>query len=102
MEVVVDRGKDGDIDSWKEVQLIYNSALKQISTKLEILNDEFQHVHRYNPIEHIKWRIKTPESIVKKLKKKKTYSFRVRAYKLGNNVKVYGSWSKVKKVKIKK
>ena len=38
MEVVVDRGKDGDIDSWKEVQLIYNSALKQISTKLEILN----------------------------------------------------------------
>ena len=69
MEVIVDREKDGDIDSWKEVQLIYNSALKQISTKLEILNDEFQHVHRYNPIEHIKWRIKTPESIVKKLKK---------------------------------
>ena len=61
--------RDGDIDSWKEVVLIYNSALKQISTKLEILNDEFQHVHRYNPIEHIKWRIKTPESIVKKLKK---------------------------------
>ena len=55
--------------SWKEVTLIYNSALKQISTKLEILNDEFQHVHRYNPIEHIKSRIKTPESIVKKLKK---------------------------------
>ena len=69
MEVIVDRDRDGDIDSWKEVQLIYNSALKQIATKLEILNDEFQHVHRYNPIEHIKWRIKTPESIVKKLKK---------------------------------
>ena len=67
MEARMDR--DGDIDSWKEVVLIYNSALKQISTKLEILNDEFQHVHRYNPIEHIKWRIKTPESIVKKLKK---------------------------------
>ena len=62
-------GRDGDIDSWKEVTLIYNSALKQISTKLEILNDEFQHVHKYNPIEHIKGRIKTPESIVKKLKK---------------------------------
>ncbi len=67
MEITI--GRDGDIDSWKEVQLIYNSALKQISTKLEILNDEFQHVHRYNPIEHIKSRIKTPESIVKKLKK---------------------------------
>ena len=67
MEARMDR--DSDIDSWKEVVLIYNSALKQISTKLEILNEEFQHVHRYNPIEHIKGRIKTPESIVKKLKK---------------------------------
>lgn len=66
MEIDIDRN---DIDSWKEVTLIYNSALKQISTKLEILNDEFQHVHRYNPIEHIKSRIKTPESIVKKLKR---------------------------------
>ena len=66
MDVATDRN---DIDSWKEVTLIYNSALKQISTKLEILNDEFQHVHRYNPIEHIKSRIKTPESIVKKLKR---------------------------------
>lgn len=66
MEIGIDRN---DIDSWKEVTLIYNSALKQISTKLEILNDEFQHVHMYNPIEHIKSRIKTPESIVKKLKR---------------------------------
>lgn len=61
--------KDSEIDNWKEVMLIYNSALKQIATKLEILNDEFQHVHRYNPIEHIKSRVKTSESIVKKLKK---------------------------------
>lgn len=67
MELRVER--DSDVDSWKEVILIYNSALKQISIKLEILNDEFQHVHRYNPIEHIKSRIKTSESIVKKLKK---------------------------------
>ena len=67
MELKIDR--DSDVDSWKEVILIYNSALKQIGIKLEILNDEFQHVHRYNPIEHIKSRIKTSESIVKKLKK---------------------------------
>ena len=60
---------DSGVDSWKEVTLIYNSALKEIGTKLEILNDEFQHVHRYNPIEHIKSRLKSPESIVKKLKK---------------------------------
>lgn len=56
-------------DSWTEVNLIYNAALRQIATKMEILNEEFQHVHRYNPIEHIKTRIKSPESIVKKLKR---------------------------------
>ena len=67
MELRADNG-DG-VDSWKEVNLIYNAALKQVETKIEILNDEFQHVHRYNPIEHIKARIKTPESIVKKLKR---------------------------------
>ena len=48
---------------------LYTSALKEVGTKLEILNDEFQHEHSYNPIEHIKTRIKTPESIVKKLKR---------------------------------
>ena len=58
-----------EVDSWQEVTLVYSAALKQINTKLEILNDEFQHVHRYNPIEHIKSRMKTSESIVKKLKR---------------------------------
>ncbi len=67
MELRVDN--DDGIDSWKEVNLIYNAALKQVETKIEILNDEFQHVHQYNPIEHVKARIKTPESIVKKLKR---------------------------------
>ena len=66
---VSQKQRSSDIDSWNEVQLIYSSALKQITTKMEILNDEFQHVHQYNPIEHIKSRIKTPQSIVKKLKK---------------------------------
>ncbi len=67
MELRVENG-DG-IDSWNEVTLIYSAALRQIETKMAILNDEFQHVHQYNPIEHIKARMKTPESIVKKLKR---------------------------------
>ena len=58
-----------DIDSWETMMFLYNSALKEVGTKLEILNDEFQRVHRYNPIEHIKARIKSSESIVKKLKR---------------------------------
>ena len=57
------------IDSWETMMFLYNSALKEVNTKLEILNDEFVHIHNYNPIEYIKSRIKTPESIVKKLKK---------------------------------
>ena len=58
-----------DVDSWKTCMFLYNSALKEVGTKLEILNDEFHHVHQYNPIEYFKSRIKTPESIVKKLKR---------------------------------
>ncbi|MBR6003153.1 MAG: GTP pyrophosphokinase family protein [Lachnospiraceae bacterium] len=66
---VSNRERNSEVQTWNEVTLVYSSALKQINTKLEILNDEFQHVHQYNPIEHIKSRLKTPESIVKKLKK---------------------------------
>ena len=57
------------IDSWESLMFLYNSALKEVTTKLEILNDEFIHIHKYNPIEYIKSRIKSPESIVKKLKR---------------------------------
>ena len=58
-----------DVDNWKTVMFLYNAALKEVNTKLEILNDEFQHVHQYNPIEYFKSRIKTAESIVKKLRR---------------------------------
>jgi putative GTP pyrophosphokinase len=58
-----------DVDSWETVMFLYTSALKEVGTKLDILNDEFVHVHKYNPIEYIKKRIKTPESIVKKLRR---------------------------------
>ena len=57
------------IDSWETLMFLYNSALKTVVTKLDILNDEFKYVHKYDPIEYIKSRIKTPESIVKKLKR---------------------------------
>ena len=60
---------DWDVDSYEALMLRYNAALKLINTRIEILNEELQEEHRYNPIEHIKGRIKTPESIVKKLKR---------------------------------
>lgn len=57
-----------EVDTWQTLMFLYNAALKEVNTKIEILNDEFLHIHNYNPIEHVKSRIKSPESIVKKLK----------------------------------
>lgn len=60
--------KTATLEEWKRMQLVYNAALKEVNTKLEILNSEFQMAHRYNPIEHITARIKAPDSIAKKLR----------------------------------
>ena len=49
---------------------MYESALKEMETRVKVLSDEFHVLHKYNPIEHIKTRIKSPESICKKLAKK--------------------------------
>lgn len=69
MENIIELIKQDDADSWETLMFLYNAALKEISTKIDILNDEFQHIYHYTPIEHIKSRIKTPTSIVNKLKK---------------------------------
>lgn len=58
-----------EVDAWKTSMFLYNAALKEVGTKIDILNDEFLHVHNYNPIEHVKSRIKTADSIVRKLKR---------------------------------
>lgn len=56
-------------EEWRKAELLYKSALKEISTKIDILNSEFVHSHRYNPIEHVTQRIKRPDSIARKLKR---------------------------------
>ena len=38
------------LDQWKTVMFLYNSALKAINTKIEILNNEFIHIYNYNVI----------------------------------------------------
>lgn len=55
---------------YKRLTLMYSAALKQLETKMETINEEFKTLHKYNPIEHISSRIKSKESINKKLKKK--------------------------------
>ncbi|BBF44572.1 GTP pyrophosphokinase [Lachnospiraceae bacterium KM106-2] len=59
-----------EVDEWNQVVLLYDSALKEINTKLEILNNEFKLAHQYNPIEHITSRVKSPQSIRKKIRHK--------------------------------
>ena len=52
---------------WKSIMMLYSAALKEVNTKVDILNDEFKRVQQYNPIEYVKKRIKSKDSIVKKL-----------------------------------
>ncbi|HAB61524.1 MAG TPA: GTP pyrophosphokinase [Lachnospiraceae bacterium] len=59
-----------EAEEWSNALLLYNSALKEINTKLEILNNEFKLAHQYNPIEHITSRVKSPQSIAKKIRHK--------------------------------
>lgn len=60
-----------ETSEWNHALLLYDSALKEINTKLQILNNEFKLERQYNPIEHITSRIKSPESIAKKIRQDK-------------------------------
>jgi putative GTP pyrophosphokinase len=50
--------------------MMYKFALSEMETKIEILQEEFQMLHDYNPIEHTKSRLKSPESLIKKVIRK--------------------------------
>ena len=53
-----------------ETQQIYNAALKELSTKLDVLNDEFMVRFDHNPIHNIQTRLKSVQSIASKLIKR--------------------------------
>ena len=50
--------------------LSYKFGLEEIETKIDIMRQEFELIHDYNPIEHVKSRLKTPESILKKIQRR--------------------------------
>jgi putative GTP pyrophosphokinase len=52
-----------------ELMQLYNAAMKGVSTKLEILDDEFQLTHHHNPIHHLECRIKGFSSLYKKIQR---------------------------------
>ena len=49
-----------------EFLMVYRFAIAEVTTKINILREEFNQVHDYNPIEHVKSRLKSPESIIAK------------------------------------
>ena len=60
---------DEELRKLDNVMIKYISALKVLETQLEIINDDFKYIKKYNPIEHIKTRIKSADSIINKLYK---------------------------------
>ena len=57
------------LEGYASVRHIYNSAVKEVTTKIEILDDEFHSHFDHNPIHHIESRLKSSLSIAKKLQK---------------------------------
>lgn len=57
-------------ERFQKMMMMYSCAIKEVKTKLQVLNDEFSMTKNRNPIEFIKTRIKQPDSIATKLKKK--------------------------------
>ena len=55
---------------YKQMMLIYEAGIRQLTTKLQILNREFEQSNDRNPIETIKTRLKSMESISRKLAQK--------------------------------
>ena len=58
------------VDEYFLVQCRYQAALREVQTKLEALNLEFETMHHRNPIHHMESRMKTLQSIVGKLHRK--------------------------------
>jgi putative GTP pyrophosphokinase len=59
-----------EINKFRKFMMMYNCAIKEVRTKFEILNDDLSLDYDRNPIEMIKSRVKSPESIISKIKRK--------------------------------
>jgi len=56
---------------WRDLLLIHKFALEEVEMKVNILNEEFLYIKEYNPIEHVKIRVKETSSIKEKLIRRK-------------------------------
>ena len=61
------KGTDEELQSaFDDISLVYNSAIKELKTKLDIISDDFDKKHSYMPIHHISTRLKTFDSLFEK------------------------------------
>ena len=60
----------GNKAEFDRMMMMFNGAIREVKTKLMVLNDELSLTRNRNPIEFIETRIKTPDSIANKLRKK--------------------------------
>lgn len=70
-------------DIFKNLMFIHSMAIKDLTTKLEILKDEFKVLYNYELISQITSRVKSPDSILKKMKRK---NFELTYRNLINNI----------------
>lgn len=57
--------------TYQKLMFIYSTAIRELETKINILKDEFKIFYNYDLIDHIDSRIKSPESIINKMEKRK-------------------------------
>ena len=57
-------------DRFQKFHLEYRFAMQEVETKLDILREEFLHMHEYHPIEHVSSRVKSIDSLLAKVERR--------------------------------
>ncbi|RDI44955.1 putative GTP pyrophosphokinase [Nocardia mexicana] len=57
-------------EQFLDFMLGYKFAIDEVTTKINILREDFNNTHEYNPIEHVGSRLKSPESVLEKVQRK--------------------------------
>lgn len=57
-------------EHFTRLMMTYRFGMDEVMTKITILRDEFAYAHEYNPIEHVSSRLKSPESLLAKARRK--------------------------------
>ncbi len=57
-------------ESFEKLMFIYYSAIKELEVKINIMKEQFNYFYNYNLINNVTSRVKEPNSIIKKMKKR--------------------------------